>query len=81
MKYPALITKQKDGKFTVTFPDFTGGEFGLVEASGNTLWEAEQNAEKAIRSHIKELCKDCTELHHFEGKYPIPLTVAINIKV
>ena len=73
MKYPALIKKQKDGKYSVSFPDFKGGKFGLCVSCGDTLKEAKKNADEALRLHIEGLLED-------GGKLPTP-SIAINIKV
>ena len=73
MKYPAIIKKQKDGKYSVSFPDFKGGKFGLCVSCGDTLEEAKKNAEEALRLHVEGLLED-------GGKLPTP-SIAINIKV
>ena len=73
MKYPALIKKEKDGKYSVSFPDFKGGKFGLCVSCGDTLEEAKKNAEEALRLHVEGLLED-------GGKLPTP-SIAINIKV
>ena len=73
MKYPALIKKEKDGKYSVSFPDFKGGKFGLCVSCGDTLEEAKKNAEEALRLHVAGLLED-------GGKLPTP-SIAINIKV
>jgi predicted RNase H-like HicB family nuclease len=72
MKYPAIIKKEKDG-YSVSFPDFKGGKFGLCVSCGDTLEEAKKNAEEALRLHVLGLLKD-------GGKLPTP-SIAINIKV
>lgn len=73
MKYPALIKKEKDGKYSVSFPDFNGGKFGLCVSCGDTLEEAKKNAEEALRLHVEGLLED-------GGKLPTP-SIAINIEV
>ena len=73
MKYPALIKKQKDGKYSVSFPDFKGGKFGLCVSCGDTLKEAKKNADEALSLHVEGLLED-------GGKLPTP-SIAINIKV
>ena len=73
MKYPALIKKEKDGKYSVSFPDFKGGKLGLPVSCGDTLEEAKKNAEEALRLHVEGLRED-------GGKLPTP-SIAINIKV
>ena len=73
MKYPAIIKKEKDGKYSVSFPDFKGGKFGLCVSCGDTLEEAKKNAEEALRLHVEGLLED-------GGKLPTP-SIAINIKV
>ena len=65
MKYPAIIKKQKDGKYSVSFPDFKGGKFGLPVSCGDTLEEAKKNAEEALRLHVEGLLED-------GGKLPTP---------
>ena len=73
MKYPAIIKKQKDGKYSVSFPDFNGGKFGLCVSCGDTLEEAKKNAEEALSLHVEGLLED-------GGKLPTS-SIAINIKV
>ena len=73
MKYPAIIKKEKDGKYSVSFPDFKGGKFGLCVSCGDTLEEAKKNAEEALRLHVEGLLED-------GGKLPTP-SIAINIEV
>ena len=73
MKYPALIKKEKDGKYSVSFPDFKGGKLGLPVSCGDTLEEAKKNAEEALRLHVEGLLED-------GGKLPTA-SIAINIKV
>ena len=73
MKYPAIIKKQKDGKYSVSFPDFKGGKLGLCVSCGDTLEEAKKNAEEALRLHVLGLLED-------GGKLPTA-SIAINIKV
>ena len=73
MKYLALIKKQKDGKYSVSFPDFKGGKLGLPVSCGDTLEEAKSNAEEALSLHVEGLLED-------GGKLPTP-SIAINIKV
>ena len=73
MKYPALIKKEKDGKYSVSFPDFKGGKFGLCVSCGDTLEEAKSNAQEALRLHVEGLLED-------GGKLPTP-SIAINIEV
>ena len=72
MKYPAIIKKEKNGKYSVSFPDFKGGKFGLCVSCGDTLEEAESNAQEALRLHVEGL-RDSSKL-------PTP-SIAINIKV
>ena len=72
MKYPAIIKKQKDGKYSVSFPDFKGGKFGLCVSCGDTLQEAKKNAEEALSLHVEGL--------QDSSKLPTP-SIAINIKV
>ena len=36
MKYPAIFKKEKDGKDSVSVPDFKGGKFGLCVSCGDT---------------------------------------------
>ena len=62
MKYPAIIKKEKDGKYSVSFPDFKGGKFGLCVSCGDTLQEAEKNAEEALRLHVLGLIEDNKKL-------------------
>ena len=62
MKYPALIKKQKDGKYSVSFPDFKGGKFGVCVSCGDTLEEAKKNAEQALRFHVEGLREDGKKL-------------------
>ena len=62
MKYPALITKQKDGKYSVSFPDFKGSRFGLCVSCGDTLQEAKSNAKEALSVHVKGLLEDGKKL-------------------
>ena len=73
MKYPAIIKKEKDGKYSISFPDFKGGKFGLPVSCGDTLEEAKKNAEEALRLHVEGLLED-------GGKLPTA-SIAINIKV
>jgi len=73
MKYPAIIKKEKDGKYSVSFPDFKGGKFGVCVSCGDTLEEAKKNAQEALRLHVEGLLED-------GGKLPTP-SIAINIKV
>ena len=72
MKYPAIIKKQKDGKYSVSFPDFKGGKFGLCVSCGDTLQEAKKNAEEVLSLHVEGL--------QDSSKLPTP-SIAINIKV
>ena len=72
MIYPAIIKKEKDG-YSVSFPDFNGGKFGLCVSCGDTLEEAKKNAEEALRLHVEGLLED-------GGKLPTP-SIAINIEV
>ena len=62
MKYPALIKKEKDGKYSVSFPDFKGGKFGVCVSCGDTLEEAKKNAEQALRFHVEGLREDGKKL-------------------
>lgn len=80
MKYPAVIKKEKDGKYSVSFPDFKGGKFGVCVSCGDTLEEAKKNAEEALRLHVEELLEDSKEFGSHFGKLPTP-SIAINIKV
>ena len=73
MKYLAIIKKEKDGKYSVSFPDFKGGKFGVCVSCGDTLEEAEEMAQEALQFHIDGMLKDGEEL-------PTP-SIAINIKV
>ncbi len=73
MKYPALIKKEKDGKYSVSFPDFKGGKFGVCVSCGDTLEEAKKNAEEALRLHVEGLLED--------GEKLPTSSIAINIKV
>lgn len=73
MKYPALIKKEKNGKYSVSFPDFKGGKFGVCVSCGDTLEEAKSNAEEALVLHVQGLLEDSEKL-------PTP-SIAINIKV
>ena len=73
MKYPAIIKKEKDGKYSVSFPDFKGGKFGLPVSCSETLGEAKKNAEEALSLHVEGLIED-------GGKLPTP-SIAINIEV
>lgn len=73
MKYPAIIKKQKDGKYSVLFPDFKGGKFGVCVSCGDTLEEAKSNAEEALRLHVEGLLED--------GEKLPTSSIAINIKV
>ena len=59
------IQKEKDGKYSVSFPDFNGGKFGLCVSCGDTLEEAKKNAEEALRLHVEGLLED-------GGKLPTP---------
>lgn len=85
MKYPAIIKKEKDGKYSVSFPDFKGGKFGVCVSCGDTLEEAKKNAEEALRLHVEGLLEDSNK--HLDwfikfGKLPTPsIAIAINIKV
>ena len=88
MKYPALIKKEKDGKYSVSLPDFKGGKFGVCVSCGDTLEEAKKNAEEALRLHVEGLLEDSKEFgSHLDwfvkfGKLPTPsIAIAINIKV
>ena len=71
MKYPAIIKKEKNGKYSVSFPDFKGGKLGLPVSCGDTLEEAKKNAEEALRLHIEG---------SFIYELPTP-SIAINIEV
>ena len=62
MKYPAIIKKEKNGKYSVSFPDFKGGKLGLPVSCGDTLEEAKKNAEEALRLHVKGLLEDNKKL-------------------
>ena len=62
MKYPAIIKKEKDGKYSVSFPDFKGGKFGVCVSCGDTLEEAKKNAEEALRLHVEGLLEDGKKL-------------------
>ena len=62
MKYPAIIKKEKNGKYSVSFPDFNGGKFGLCVSYGDTLEEAKKNAEQALRLHVEGLLEDGKKL-------------------
>lgn len=73
MKYPAIIKKQKDGKYSVSFPDFKGGKFGVCVSCGDTLEEAKKNAEEALGLHVEGLLED--------GEKLPTSSIAINIKV
>ena len=73
MKYPAIIKKEKDGKYSVSFPDFKGGKFGVCVSCGDTLEEAKKNAQEALRLHVEGLLED-------GGKLPTP-SIVINIEV
>ena len=82
MKYPAIIKKEKDGKYSVSFPDFKGGKFGLCVSCGDTLKEAKKNAEKALSLHVLGLIEDaeCVSLSSRIASLPTP-SIAINIEV
>lgn len=82
MKYPALIKKQKDGKYSVSFPDFKGGKLGLPISCSDTLEEAKKNAQEALRFHVEGLLEDaeCVSLSSRIASLPTP-SIAINIKV
>ena len=80
MKYPAIIKKEKDGKYSVSFPDFNGGKFGVCVSCGDTLQEAESNAEEALRLHVAGLLIDSNEFGWHLDTLPTP-SIAINIKV
>ena len=81
MKYPAIIKKEKDG-YSVSFPDFKGGKFGLCVSCGDTLEEAKKNAQEALRLHVEGLLEDVK--YQGIGSHidvlPTP-SIAINIKV
>jgi len=80
MKYPAIIKKEKKGKYSVSFPDFNGGKFGLCVSCGDTLEEAKSNAEEALRLHIEGLLIDSKEFGWHLDTLPTP-SIAINIEV
>jgi predicted RNase H-like HicB family nuclease len=82
MKYPALIKKEKDGKYSVSFPDFKGGKFGLCVSCGDTLQEAKKNAEEALSLHVLGLIEDAefVSLSSRIASLPTP-SIAINIEV
>ena len=61
MKYPAIIKQEKDG-YSVSFPDFNGGKFGLCVSCGDTLEEAKKNAEEALSLHVEGLLEDGKKL-------------------
>ena len=79
MKYPAIIKKEKNG-YSVSFPDFNGGKFGLPVSCGDTLEEAKKNAEEALSLHVEGLLENSKEFGSHFGKLPTP-SIAINIKV
>ena len=62
MKYPAIFKKEKDGKYSVSFPDFKGGNFGVCVSCGDTLGEAKDNAIEALKLHIEGLFADGKKL-------------------
>ena len=72
MIYPAIIKKEKNGKYSVSFPDFKGGKFGSCVSCGDTLEEAKSNAEEVLSLHVEGL--------QDSSKLPTP-SIAINIKV
>ena len=82
MKYPAIIKKQKDGKYSVSFPDFKGGKFGLPVSCGDTLEEAKKNAKEALSLHVEGLLEDVKykSIGSHINVLPTP-SIAINIKV
>tara|TARA_R110000868_G_scaffold358354_1_gene620069 strand:+ start:1173 stop:1421 length:249 start_codon:yes stop_codon:yes gene_type:complete len=82
MKYPAIIKKEKDGKYSVSFPDFNGGKFGLCVSCGDTLEEAKKNAEEALSLHVLGLIEDaeCVSLSSRIASLPTT-SIAINIEV
>ena len=62
MKYPAIFKKEKNGKYSVSFPDFDGGKFGLCVTCGDNLQEAKKNAKEALKLHIEGLLTDGKKL-------------------
>ena len=62
MKYPAILKKEKDGKYSVSFPDFKGGKFGVCVSCGDTIEEAKDNGKEALKLHLKGLLADGEEL-------------------
>ncbi|WP_020594136.1 type II toxin-antitoxin system HicB family antitoxin [Kiloniella laminariae] len=55
--YPALIDKQKNSDFGVTFPDFPG-----CVTAGSTAKEALDMAHKALAGHIAFMAEDGDEI-------------------
>ncbi len=62
MKYPAIFKKEKDGKYSVSFPDFKGGKFGVCVSCGDNVQEAKDNAIEAIKLHVEGLLEDGKKL-------------------
>ena len=52
MEYPAIFEPAEEGGFIVRFPDF---DWGVTQ--GDTMREAEDMAEDAIRTMIRELIR------------------------
>jgi predicted RNase H-like HicB family nuclease len=52
-KYPALVHKEKDSEYGVSFPDFPG-----CITAGKTQDEAQKLAEEALRFHVEGMLAD-----------------------
>src|ERR1035437_8328950 len=59
MEYPAIFEPAEEGGFIVRFPDF---DWGVTQ--GDTRREAEEMAEDAIRTMIRELIRQGKEVPH-----------------
>ena len=62
MKYSAIFKKEKDDKYSVSFPDFDCGKFGVCVSCGDTLEEAKDNALEALKLHVEGLLEDGKKL-------------------
>ena len=49
-KYQAILMQEKDGRVTVTFPDFP-----KCATMGNDLGDAIEMAQEALGSHVEEM--------------------------
>ena len=62
MKYPAIFKKEKDGKYSVSFPDFKGGKFGVCVSCGDNYKHAVEMAKEALKLHVEGLLEDGKKL-------------------